>query len=93
MQNYCRSITEFVDFYKDLNYARTARHQSIQIAIALWIFALFCILYTFFGIIFLTKQLYIDNYGEKDFEDIDQTKYYQGKFLFIKFKRVIREAL
>lgn len=93
MKNYGRSITEFVDFYKDLKYAHNARHSSIGIAVALWIFALFAMLYTSLSIIFMTKQLFIENFGQKDFEDIDLTTYYNSKFLLIKFKRVLREAL
>ena len=62
--DYGRSIAELTDFIKDLNYARNARHKTIQIAIALWVFALFAILYTSFGIILMTRDLYSDSYGE-----------------------------
>jgi len=68
--NYGRSITEILDFIKDVLYAANGMHKTLVIAILIWIFALFAIVYTAFEIMFLTREFYKEVFGDEDLKEL-----------------------
>jgi len=54
MARYGRSLAEFIDFIKDINYAYSVNHKSYIISLLLWVFSLFGVIYTAINILLMT---------------------------------------
>lgn len=88
---YGKAITEVIDFSKDIYYCYIVSHVSQTLTILLWMFALYAFTFLFLNTMTMTKGEYIDCFGMKDIERIEDKKYWYLRFTIVKFRRSLKE--
>ena len=88
---YGKAITEVIDFSKDIYYCYIVSHVSQTLTILLWMFALYAFTFLFLSTMTMTKGQYIDCFGQKDIDKIEEKKYWNLRFIIVKLKRSLKE--
>ena len=85
------SLTEVVDFSKDIYYCYSVNHIDKYMTILLWIFALSLFLFKFLTITTMTTHQYVQSFGNKDILNLPERNYRLLRFFLIKIKRAFKE--
>jgi len=83
-EQYGTTLTEVIDFSKDVYYCYSVNHVDENITILLWVFAIGLFSYEFLYIITMTKNEYIYSYGDREFIYIEERKYKHVRFTILK---------